>query len=73
MLLAPQKAQARIAFRYIRNYLRGSRILSKRIVRTTNDEVILDNGIIIGCYASTYDGVRGCTRGLTRTSISGVN
>ena len=59
MLLAPTIAQARIAFRSIRNYLRGSRILSKRIVKTTKDEIILDNGIIIGCYASSYDGVRG--------------
>ena len=59
MLLAPTIAQARIAFRSIRNYLRSSRILSKRIVRTTKDEIILDNGIVIGCYASTYDGVRG--------------
>jgi hypothetical protein len=59
MLLAPTIAQARIALRSIRSYLRGSTILSKRIVRTTKDEIILDNGIIIGCYASTYDGVRG--------------
>jgi Phage Terminase len=59
MLLAPTIAQARIALRSIRNYLRGSKILSKRIVRTTKDEIVLDHGIIIGCYASTYDGVRG--------------
>ena len=59
MLLAPTIAQARIALRSIRNYLRGSKVLSERVVRTTRDEIILDNGIIIGCYASTYDGVRG--------------
>jgi hypothetical protein len=35
MLLAPTIAQARIAFTYIRNYLRNSLILSKRIVKTT--------------------------------------
>ena len=46
MLLAPTIAQARIGFRSIRNYLRSSRILSKRIVRTTKDEIILDNGIV---------------------------
>jgi hypothetical protein len=61
MLLAPQIRQARFALRSIRNYLRGSKILSKRIRRITKDEIILDNGIIIGCYASTYDGVRGRT------------
>ena|SRR5215469_1963199 len=59
MLLAPTIAQARIALRSIQKYLRGSKILSKRIVRPTKDQIILDNGIIIGCYASTYDGVRG--------------
>jgi hypothetical protein len=61
MLLAPQIAQARIALRSIRSYLRGSPTLSKRIVKTARDEIILDNGIIIGCYASTHDGVRGRT------------
>lgn len=61
MLLAPTIAQARIAFRYIRNYIRGSRVLSKRVVRITRDEILLDNGITIGCYAATYDGVRGRT------------
>jgi hypothetical protein len=33
MLLAPTMKQARIAFRYVRSYLRGSQILSKRIPR----------------------------------------
>jgi hypothetical protein len=59
MLLAPTLAQARIAFRSIKKYLLGSKILSKRVVSKTKDEIKLDNGIIIGCYASTYDGVRG--------------
>jgi terminase large subunit-like protein len=61
MLLAPTIAQARIAFRSIKNYLRRSRILSKRVVRITKDEIKLDNGIVIGCYACNYDGVRGRT------------
>src|SRR5712691_9141300 len=61
MLLAPTIAQARIAFRYIRNYIRGSRVLSTRVVSMTKDEIKLDNGITIGCYACTYDGVRGRT------------
>ena len=61
MLLAPTMKQARIAFRYIRAYLRGSRLLSRHIVSTSKDEIKLDNDIIIGCYASTYDGVRGRT------------
>ncbi len=61
MLLAPTIAQARIAFRYIWNYLRGSRILSKRVVSIAKNEIKLDNGIVIGCYACNYDGVRGRT------------
>jgi hypothetical protein len=61
MLLAPTLAQAGIAFHYVRNYLRGSQVLSKRVVSTTKNEVKLKNGITIGCYASTYDGVRGRT------------
>ena len=61
MLLAPTVAQARIAFRYVRNYLRRSPVLSKCIVSTTKNEINLDNGIVIGCYASTHNGVRGRT------------
>jgi hypothetical protein len=61
MLLARTLEQARIAFRAVRRYLRGSRVLSKRIVSTARNEIKLDNGITIACYASTYDGVRGRT------------
>ena len=61
MLLAPTLKQARIAFRYIRKYLKKSPILSKRITRVTRDEIILDNNVVIGCHACTQDGVRGRT------------
>jgi Terminase large subunit, ATPase domain len=61
MLLAPTLKQARIAFRYIRDYLRNSPVLTKRIVRITKEEIVLDNGVVIGCYPCTYDGVRGRT------------
>ena len=61
MLLAPTLKQAKIAFRYIRNYLRNSPVLSKRVVRITKEEIVLDNGVVIGCYPCTYDGVRGRT------------
>jgi hypothetical protein len=61
MVLAPTISQARIAFRFILGDLRRSPTLSKRIISTTKDEIRLDNGITIGCYASTYDGVRGRT------------
>jgi hypothetical protein len=61
ILLAPQIAQARIAFRCIRNYLRNSRILWKRVVSTTKNEIKLDNGITIACYPCSYIAVRGLT------------
>jgi hypothetical protein len=53
MLLAPTLKQARIAFRYIRKYLRNSPILSKRVVRMTREEIMLDNNVVIACYACT--------------------
>jgi phage terminase large subunit-like protein len=59
MLLARNKDQAQVAFRYIYKYLSASPILSKRIVNKTKHEIVLDNNIIIGCYACTHDGVRG--------------
>jgi hypothetical protein len=61
LLLAPTIAQAKLAYHYILKYLRGSPILSKRIVKTTKYEIRLDNGIVISCCACTYDRVRGRT------------
>jgi hypothetical protein len=61
MLLAPQIAQAQIAFRSIRNHILKSRILSARVVRQSKDEITLDNGIKIGCYPCSYVAVRGIT------------
>ena len=61
MLLAPQIAQAKIAFRNIRRYLRKSRILSQRIVNETKDEIRLDNGVTICCYPCSFIAVRGVT------------
>jgi hypothetical protein len=52
LLLAPTIAQARVALRYIRAYLRNSKTLAEKIVRETKNEITLDNRIIIGCYAS---------------------
>ena len=61
MLLAPQLKQAQIAFRFIRKYLLRSKILSKRIVKQSKNEITLDNGITIGCYPCSYVAVRGVT------------
>jgi Phage Terminase len=59
MLLAPTLKQAKIAFRAIRRNIQGSPVLSASVVRITKDEIELKNGVIIGCYACTHDGVRG--------------
>ena len=61
MLLAPTLKQAKIAFRFIREYLQNSPILSKRVTCKTRDEITLDNNVVIGCHACTQDGVRGRT------------
>ena len=34
-------------------------ILSKRIIRITNSEIVLDNNIVIACHSCTYDRSRG--------------
>jgi len=61
LLVAPQLAQARIAFRYIRTYVASSPILSKRVLSSTRNEIRLDNGITICCYPCSYVAVRGIT------------
>jgi Terminase large subunit, T4likevirus-type, N-terminal len=59
LLTAPQLYQAKIAFRSIRRYLHQSRILSRRIIRETQDEIWLDNGVVIACYPASFIAVRG--------------
>jgi hypothetical protein len=61
LLIAPHLYQAKIAFRCIRRYLHQSRILSKRIVRETQDQIALDNGVVIACYPASLIAVRGVT------------
>ncbi len=61
MLLAPTLELAKIAFEYICAYLRGSKILWKRVRKINKNSITLDNHITIGCYACTHAGVRGRT------------
>jgi hypothetical protein len=61
LLLAPQRAQARIAFRAIRRYIMSSPVLSKHVIRVFKDEIKLDNGITICCGTASYVAVRGVT------------
>ena len=61
LLIAPTKALARIDFHYIQRYLLNSVALSKEIVKILKNEVVLSNGITIGCYPCSYVAVRGIT------------
>lgn len=61
VLIAPQIKQAKIAFRSIRRYLHKSRIMSTRIVRETQNEITLDNGVTIACFPASFIAIRGVT------------
>jgi len=61
LLIAPTKALARIDFHYIQRHLLNSVALSKEIVKILKNEVVLSNGITIGCYPCSYVAVRGIT------------
>ncbi len=61
VLLARNLRQARIAFVRIRQYLRRSKLLTKRVISTTKNEIRLDNDVVIGCFPSTHEGLRGRT------------
>jgi hypothetical protein len=51
-----QLQQAGIAFRAIRKDLQRSPALSALVVRATKDEIELNNGITIACYACAFGG-----------------
>src|SRR3989442_2599016 len=59
VLIAPRTNQAQIAFRFIRDYLEGSPLLSRWITKVRRHEIDLRNNITIGCYPCSYVAVRG--------------
>jgi hypothetical protein len=59
MLIAPVIAQAKIAFEYILQELLNSPVLSSKIAKIGRNEIELENGIVIGCYACSRITVRG--------------
>jgi hypothetical protein len=61
LLIAPQLAQARIAFRSICNYILSSPILSQFVGKVTKDEIHLANNVTIACHPCSQVSVRGYT------------
>jgi hypothetical protein len=61
MVLASDRDQAQVIFRYTRALLVETPSLKGLIERETADELILTNGVTIGIYTSSYRAVRGRT------------
>jgi hypothetical protein len=58
-LIAADRRQARIAFRYVRAFLKGSPLLGQLIERETSDELDLTNGVSIQISTASYRTTRG--------------
>jgi hypothetical protein len=61
MVLAADRKQARVIFRYIRAFLKLVKMLTRLVVRDTEELIELSNGIDIEIHAASYRGVRGYT------------
>jgi hypothetical protein len=59
MIIAPTLAQAKIAFDFIVSDITKSPVLSRKISKIRRNEIVLKNGITIGCYACSRVTVRG--------------
>jgi hypothetical protein len=58
-LIAQDARAAKIAFRYIRGYLKGSPGLHDRLVKDTESTLLLDTGIQVQCFPSTVASLQG--------------
>ncbi len=58
-IVAPVKRQAKIAFRFLRNFLLDSPLLKKYVLKIHKDEIELSNGVIIACWPCNLVTVRG--------------
>jgi hypothetical protein len=61
LLVAGDRVQARMAFRYIRGILRGAPMLERQIVRETSEEIELASGVLIEVATNSYRLIRGRT------------
>jgi hypothetical protein len=60
-VLAADKRQARVIHRYARSFLRVPAIAEEFLVRDTDEEIILSNGVTIEIQAANFRSVRGYT------------
>jgi hypothetical protein len=61
MLLAADRRQARVLFRYIEAIIDGSDLLRGMVTRRTSDAIDLSNGITMEVHTASYRSVRGYT------------
>ena len=61
MLIAADRRQARVLFRYVQGLLKSAPMLTALVERETSDQIDLDNGISIEVHAASFRGVRGYT------------
>lgn len=59
LVIAPVIQQAKIAFNFIRKYIEASTTLSEWVLKITQDEIELKNGVVIACRPCSYITVRG--------------
>jgi hypothetical protein len=61
MLLAADRKQAKVLFRYARAFVEGVPMLKSMVERVTADAIELDNGVVIEVHTSSFRSVRGFT------------
>ena len=59
LVLSPTMAQAKIVFGYCLGFIEQSPVLRQEIVSTTQTEIRLCNGVIIGTHPNSFRSVRG--------------
>jgi len=61
MVIATDRKQARVIFRYIRGLMRASEMLWMLVERELSDQLDLDNGVTIEVQTASYKATRGYT------------
>ena len=61
MLLAADRRQARVLFRYVKAFIEGVAMLREMMVNITADAIELNNGITIEIHTASFRSVRGYT------------
>ena len=61
MIIASDRRQARVIFRYIKALISGVEMLAKMIERETSSEIDLDNSVTIEVHTANFRSVRGYT------------